>query len=611
MTTKIQYSQSVITRGYDQDNEKLVISKPESLKTAYKTLEVNIEDPACTEYGFILEASSSIEANAIELTFNRAIFNDSLVQNVSGGLYQKDYTLDEPRSEWGENRFGTGQLLSMPIINDSLKVILFKHNGSLISIEREYSLFSYNQDQQFFYDIDTDILYINSSKPISYGPIQYDLDHYDDVEASYITAMGLLEAWEYLNNFQYVVKQSNSEFITLYAKYFPLYSSGAIVVKTGMDYFQLPSNAITVNSISGLIVIDTSLMGYDIEDVDGFYIVYGAVPAVISNPESLSKNLLDIQRKAYATYLTIDTNIYSNVVLSSPSTILMKKGTEYTRSTIEIEKNDLNTYVEISSDLTFENFNRSTYYVSPEDGAILTVMPNVSTLGLREFDTGNAASGLITVQLEDHWRAEDTETEWQTIMNGETSAVALFGKFGDVYKLMSSDQYKNGDDRSAVTTYDITWTPNIDGYVLTFNHWYDPTTLSITNNADPLVEGVDYELSYPDTIIFLDTSILKDEPVHITFDVAVDAYIYDVNIDVPNSTVAFQQYKDIWTIYGSELESLHYLAAYSANVYVGKINTDLSKTVTASQTITAKVNTTANYIKQLFTGLKGYYPSGV
>lgn len=603
MTTKVQYSQSVITRSHANDREAVIINKPKSTKQKYTTIKSNIEDAECSNFGFVNQASYDVVANSIEMDFDSAIFNDGLIHNISGGLYSVADNLITPPAEWGLNRFGAGSFLTSPVYSENLNVVMFSRHNKNISIYKKYEKFVYGTNQLHDYDVNEDILYTSESNPTSYGPIEYTL-------ADYVLANGgfpSLSDWAYLNNFQYVPKVENTNVVSLYAKYFPLYRYGAIVAKIGMTYSQIPNGSVTVNTLTGIIIVDIESSGFQIEDVDGFYIVFGAIPCVISDAVVISKNLLDVDKTSDFTYLTIDNAIYTDAITGSAKSILMKKSTEPTEVEISVYANSRHSYIEVPTDISFADSTQSIVYIKSESDKVLDVKPNMAINSLRDFDTGNTASGLISVQLEPHWFEELTDTDWQTVMGAESSGVALFGKFGDKYILMSSDQYKGVTVPLPSTTHSYNIVPSVDGYTTILNAWYDPTTLVLTSNATSLIEGTDYSLVYPDTIIFNDSSLFKDEDILIEYDVAVEPFIYNTDVDTVTKIIAFNQYKDIWSIYDSQLTGLYYMAAYNANILIGRINTDGSRTATSSQTINAKINTTADYIKQLFTGLKGQY----
>lgn len=603
MTTKVQYSQGIITRNYNNEREALIINKPKSTKQKYSTIKSNIENPECSNFGFINDASYDVVTDSIAMNFNSAIFNDGLIHNISGGLYSVADNLITPPSNWGLNRFGPGSFLTSSVYSDNLNVVMFSRHNKQISIYKKYEKFVYGANQLYDYDVHEGILYTSDSKPTSYGPIEYTQTDYDIAHSGFPS----LSDWSYLNNFQYVPKTDNTNIVSLYAKYFPLYRYGAIVAKIGMTYSQIPNASITVNALTGIIIIDVESSGFNIEDIDGFYMVFGALPCVISDAVTISKNLLDVDRISDATYLTIDNVIYTDAIVGSTKSILMKKGTTVTQSPISIYANSKDTYIELNEDISFSDSSQSIIYVRSELDKTINVQPNMNTGTLRPFSTGNAASGLISVQLEPHWAEELTDADWQTIMGTDTSGVALFGKFGDRYILMSSDQYKGVTAPSASTTHSYNMVPETDGYTSILNAWYDPSTLVLTSGVVALVEGTDYSLVYPNTIIFNDSSLFKDEDILIEYDVAVEPFIYNTNINTVTKTVAYNQYKDIWSIYDSQLTGLYYMAAHNADIFIGKVNTDGSRTVISSQTINAKINTTANYIKQLFTGLEGQY----
>lgn len=602
MTTKVQYSPSIITRSYTNEREAVIINKPKSTKQKYSTIRSNIEDPECSNFGFINEASYDVVSNSIAMDFNSAIFNDGLIHNISGGLYASADSLLTPPSSWGLNRFGPGSFLSTAVYSDNLNVVMFSRHNKNVSIHKEYKKFVYASNQLHNYDVYDGILYTSDSKPTSHGPIEYTKANYD---TAYSGSPNLSD-WSYLNNFQYVPKIENTNIISLYAKYFPLYRFGAVVAKIGMTYSKIPNGSITINALTGIIILNIESSGFDIEDIDGFYIVFGALPCVISDAVPISKNLLDVDMISDATYLTIDNVIYTDAVVGSTKSILMKKGTTVTQSPISIYANSKDAYIELNQDISFSDSAQSIIYVRSELDKTINVQPNMNFGTLSPFSTGNAASGLISVQLEPHWAEELTDTDWQTIMGTDTSGVALFGKFGDRHVLMSSDQHEGVTVPSPSTTHSYNMVPE-DGYTLILNAWYDPSTLTLTSNSVALVEGTDYSLVHPNTIIFNDSSLFKDENILIEYDVAVEPFIYNTDIDTVTKIVAYNQYKDIWSIYDSQLTGLYYMAAHNVDISIGKVNTDGSRTVISSQTINAKINTTANYIKQLFTGLEGQY----
>lgn len=603
MTTKVQYSQGIITRNYNNEREALIINKPKSTKQKYSTIKSNIENPECSNFGFINDASYDVVTDSIAMNFNSAIFNDGLIHNISGGLYASAESLLTPPSSWGLNRFGSGSFLSVDVYSDNLNVVMFSRHNKQISVYRKYDKFEYAANQDNFYDVHEGILYVSESTPLAYGGEIWPSSYYDTIYSSLLPNIH----WALLNNFQYVPKENDNTTVSLYSKYFPIYRNGIIAAKIGMGYVRIPNASVTVDTLTGIIIVDTLASGYDIENIDGFYIVFGAIPCIISDAVAISKNLLDVDMISDATYLTIDNTIYTDAIVGSAKSLLMKKGTAVTQSPISIYANNKDTYIELNEDISFSNSAQSIIYVRSELDKTVNVQPNMNTSTLRPFSTGNAASGLISVQLEPHWAEELTDADWQTIMGTDTSGVALFGKFGDRYILMSSDQYKGVTAPSASTTHSYNMVPETDGYTLILNAWYDPSTLVLTSGVVALVEGTDYSLVYPNTIIFNDSSLFKDEDILIEYDVAVEPFIYNTNINTVTKTVAYNQYKDIWSIYDSQLTGLYYMAAHNADISIGKVNTDGSRTVISSQTINAKINTTANYIKQLFTGLEGQY----
>lgn len=603
MTTKVQYSQNVIVRNYTNDSEAVIINKPQSTKQKYSTIKSNIENPKCSNFGFINDASYDVVTDSIAMNFNSAIFNDGLIHNISGGLYASAESLLTPPSSWGLNRFGSGSFLSVDVYSDNLNVVMFSRHNKQISVYRKYDKFEYAANQDNFYDVHEGILYVSESTPLAYGGEIWPSSYYDTIYSSLLPNIH----WALLNNFQYVPKENDNTTVSLYSKYFPIYRNGIIAAKIGMGYVRIPNASVTVDTLTGIIIVDTLTSGYDIENIDGFYIVFGAIPCIISDAVAISKNLLDVDMISDATYLTIDNTIYTDAVVGSAKSILMKKGTTVTQSPISIYANNKDTYIELNEDISFSDSAQSIIYVRSELDKTVNVQPNMNTGTLSPFSTGNAASGLISVQLEQHWMEELTNTDWQTIMGADTSGVALFGKFGDRYILMSSDQHKGVTAPSASTTHSYNMVPETDGYTLILNAWYDPSTLALTSDSVALVEGTDYSLVYPNTIIFNDSSLFKDEDILIEYDVAVEPFIYNTNINTVTKTVAYNQYKDIWSIYDSQLTGLYYMAAHNADISIGKVNTDGSRTVISSQTINAKINTTANYIKQLFTGLEGQY----
>ena len=603
MTTKVQYSQNVIVRNYTNDSEAVIINKPQSTKQKYSTIKSNIENPKCSNFGFINDASYDVVTDSIAMNFNSAIFNDGLIHNISGGLYASAESLLTPPSSWGLNRFGSGSFLSVDVYSDNLNVVMFSRHNKQISVYRKYDKFEYAANQDNFYDVHEGILYVSESTPLAYGGEIWPSSYYDTIYSSLLPNIH----WALLNNFQYVPKENDNTTVSLYSKYFPIYRNGIIAAKIGMGYVRIPNASVTVDTLTGIIIVDTLTSGYDIENIDGFYIVFGAIPCIISDAVAISKNLLDVDMISDATYLTIDNTIYTDAVVGSAKSLLMKKGTTVTQSPISIYANNKDTYIELNEDISFSDSAQSIIYVRSELDKTVNVQPNMNTGTLSPFSTGNAASGLISVQLEQHWMEELTNTDWQTIMGADTSGVALFGKFGDRYILMSSDQHKGVTTPSASTTHSYNMVPETDGYTLILNAWYDPSTLALTSDSVALVEGTDYSLVYPNTIIFNDSSLFKDEDILIEYDVAVEPFIYNTNINTVTKTVAYNQYKDIWSIYDSQLTGLYYMAAHNADISIGKVNTDGSRTVISSQTINAKINTTANYIKQLFTGLEGQY----
>lgn len=603
MTTKVQYSQGIITRNYNNEREALIINKPKSTKQKYSTIKSNIENPECSNFGFINDASYDVVTDSIAMNFNSAIFNDGLIHNISGGLYASAESLLTPPSSWGLNRFGSGSFLSVDVYSDNLNVVMFSRHNKQISVYRKYDKFEYAANQDNFYDVHEGILYVSESTPLAYGGEIWPSSYYDTIYSSLLPNIH----WALLNNFQYVPKENDNTTVSLYSKYFPIYRNGIIAAKIGMGYVRIPNASVTVDTLTGIIIVDTLTSGYDIENIDGFYIVFGAIPCIISDAVAISKNLLDVDMISDATYLTIDNTIYTDAIVGSAKSLLMKKGTAVTQSPISIYANNKDTYIELNEDISFSNSAQSIIYVRSELDKTVNVQPNMNTGTLRPFSTGNAASGLISVQLEPHWAEELTDADWQTIMGTDTSGVALFGKFGDRYILMSSDQYKGVTAPSASTTHSYNMVPETDGYTSILNAWYDPSTLVLTSGVVALVEGTDYSLVYPNTIIFNDSSLFKDEDILIEYDVAVEPFIYNTNINTVTKTVAYNQYKDIWSIYDSQLTGLYYMAAHNADIFIGKVNTDGSRTVISSQTINAKINTTANYIKQLFTGLEGQY----
>lgn len=603
MTTKVQYSQNVIVRNYTNDSEAVIINKPQSAKQKYFTIKSNIENPECSNFGFINDASYDVVTDSIAMNFNSAIFNDGLIHNISGGLYASAESLLTPPSSWGLNRFGSGSFLSVDVYSDNLNVVMFSRHNKQISVYRKYDKFEYAANQDNFYDIHEGILYVSESTPLAYGGEIWPSSYYDTIYSSLLPNIH----WALLNNFQYVPKENDNTTVSLYSKYFPIYRNGIIAAKIGMGYVRIPNASVTVDTLTGIIIVDTLTSGHDIENIDGFYIVFGAIPCIISDAVAISKNLLDVDMISDATYLTIDNTIYTDAIVGSAKSLLMKKGTAVTQSPISIYANNKDTYIELNEDISFSNSAQSIIYVRSELDKTVNVQPNMNTSTLRPFSTGNAASGLISVQLEPHWAEELTDADWQTIMGTDTSGVALFGKFGDRYILMSSDQYKGVTAPSASTTHSYNMVPETDGYTSILNAWYDPSTLVLTSGVVALVEGTDYSLVYPNTIIFNDSSLFKDEDILIEYDVAVEPFIYNTNINTVTKTVAYNQYKDIWSIYDSQLTGLYYMAAHNADIFIGKVNTDGSRTVISSQTINAKINTTANYIKQLFTGLEGQY----
>ncbi len=603
MTTKVQYSKNVIVRNYTNDSEAVIINKPQSAKQKYFTIKSNIENPECSNFGFINDASYDVVTDSIAMNFNSAIFNDGLIHNISGGLYASAESLLTPPSSWGLNRFGSGSFLSVDVYSDNLNVVMFSRHNKQISVYRKYDKFEYAANQDNFYDVHEGILYVSESTPLAYGGEIWPSSYYDTIYSSLLPNIH----WALLNNFQYVPKENDNTTVSLYSKYFPIYRNGIIAAKIGMGYVRIPNASVTVDTLTGIIIVDTLTSGYDIENIDGFYIVFGAIPCIISDAVAISKNLLDVDMISDATYLTIDNTIYTDAIVGSAKSLLMKKGTAVTQSPISIYANNKDTYIELNEDISFSDSAQSIIYIRSELDKTVNVQPNMNTGTLRPFSTGNAASGLISVQLEPHWAEELTDADWQTIMGTDTSGVALFGKFGDRYILMSSDQYKGVTAPSASTTHSYNMVPETDGYTLILNAWYDPSTLVLTSGVVALVEGTDYSLVYPNTIIFNDSSLFKDEDILIEYDVAVEPFIYNTDINTVTKTVAYNQYKDIWSIYDSQLTGLYYMAAHNADIFIGKVNTDGSRTVISSQTINAKINTTANYIKQLFTGLEGQY----
>jgi hypothetical protein len=603
MTTKVQYSQNVIVRSHHNSSEAIIINKPKSTKQKYSTIKSNIENPECSNFGFINDASYDVVTDSIAMNFNSAIFNDGLIHNISGGLYASAENLLTPPPSWGLNRFGSGSFLGVDVYSDNLNVVMFSRHNKQISVYRKYDKFEYAANQDNFYDVHEGILYVSESTPLAYGGEIWPSSYYDTIYSSLLPNIH----WALLNNFQYVPKENDNTTVSLYSKYFPIYRNGIIAAKIGMGYVRIPNASVTVDTLTGIIIVDTLTSGYDIENIDGFYIVFGAIPCIISDAVAISKNLLDVDMISYATYLTIDNTIYTDAIVGSAKSLLMKKGTAVTQSPISIYANNKDTYIELNEDISFSNSAQSIIYVRSELDKTVNVQPNMNTGTLRPFSTGNAASGLISVQLEPHWAEELTDADWQTIMGTDTSGVALFGKFGDRYILMSSDQYKGVTAPSASTTHSYNMVPETDGYTSILNAWYDPSTLVLTSGVVALVEGTDYSLVYPNTIIFNDSSLFKDEDILIEYDVAVEPFIYNTNINTVTKTVAYNQYKDIWSIYDSQLTGLYYMAAHNADIFIGKVNTDGSRTVISSQTINAKINTTANYIKQLFTGLEGQY----
>ena len=602
MTTKVQYSQNVIVRNYTNDSEAVIINKPQSAKQKYFTIKSNIENPKCSNFGFINDASYDVVTDSIAMNFNSAIFNDGLIHNISGGLYASAESLLTPPSSWGLNRFGSGSFLSVDVYSDNLNVVMFSRHNKQISVYRKYDKFEYAANQDNFYDVHEGILYVSESTPLAYGGEIWPSSYYDTIYSSLLPNIH----WALLNNFQYVPKENDNTTVSLYSKYFPIYRNGIIAAKIGMGYVRIPNASVTVDTLTGIIIVDTLTSGYDIENIDGFYIVFGAIPCIISDAVAISKNLLDVDMISDATYLTIDNTIYTDAVVGSAKSLLMKKGTTVTQSPISIYANNKDTYIELNEDISFSNSAQSIIYVRSELDKTVNVQPNMNFGTVTAFSTGNAASGLISVQLEQHWAEELTDTDWQTIMGTDTSGVALFGKFGDRLIVMSSDQYEGVTVPSPSTTHSYNMIPE-DGYTLILNAWYDPSTLTLTSDSVALVEGTDYSLVYPNTIIFNDSSLFKDEDILIEYDVAVEPFIYNTNINTVTKTVAYNQYKDIWSIYDSQLTGLYYMAAHNADISIGKVNTDGSRTVISSQTINAKINTTANYIKQLFTGLEGQY----
>ena len=602
MTTKVQYNQDVIVRSHHNSSEAIIINKPKSTKQKYSTIKSNIENPECSNFGFINDASYDVVTDSIAMNFNSAIFNDGLIHNISGGLYASAESLLTPPSSWGLNRFGSGSFLGVDVYSDNLNVVMFSRHNKQISVYRKYDKFEYAANQDNFYDVHEGILYVSESTPLAYGGEIWPSSYYDTIYSSLLPNIH----WALLNNFQYVPKENDNTTVSLYSKYFPIYRNGIIAAKIGMGYVRIPNASVTVDTLTGIIIVDTLTSGYDIENIDGFYIVFGAIPCIISDAVAISKNLLDVDMISDATYLTIDNTIYTDAVVGSAKSILMKKGTTVTQSPISIYANNKNTYIELNEDISFSDSAQSIIYVRSELDKTVNVQPNMNFGTVTAFSTGNAASGLISVQLEQHWAEELTDTDWQTIMGTDTSGVALFGKFGDRLIVMSSDQYEGVTVPSPSTTHSYNMIPE-DGYTLILNAWYDPSTLTLTSDSVALVEGTDYSLVYPNTIIFNDSSLFKDEDILIEYDVAVEPFIYNTNINTVTKTVAYNQYKDIWSIYDSQLTGLYYMAAHNADISIGKVNTDGSRTVISSQTINAKINTTANYIKQLFTGLEGQY----
>ena len=115
-----------------------------------------------------------------------------------------------------------------------------------------------------------------------------------------------------------------------------------------MGYVRIPNASVTVDTLTGIIIVDTLTSGYDIENIDGFYIVFGAIPCIISDAVAISKNLLDVDMISDATYLTIDNTIYTDVIVGSAKSLLMKKGTTVTQSPISIYANNKDTYIELN-----------------------------------------------------------------------------------------------------------------------------------------------------------------------------------------------------------------------------------------------------------------------
>lgn len=603
MTTKIQYNQTVISRSYDNAPEGIIINKPKSTKQGYSILHDNKANALSAEYGFIGDVDYETDNNNMALSFDRAIFNDGLIANISGGLYQAITTSATPPPGWGLNRFGAGNFLSSEVDSETIRVLMFGRNEKQIFVYKEYLPFKYGEDNLDFYDTNSGTLYISDSNPKAYGGDIWTILDYDAIYSSLLPTID----WAPLNNFQYVKKENNNTTVSLYSKYFPIYKNGAIAAKIGVGYVRIPNTSVTVDALTGIIIVDTSTSGYNIEDIDGFYIIYGAVPCIVSDFNVLSKNMLDVEKLQYATYLTVDNAIYTNAIVNSNKNIIMKRDVVATSASLDIETNNKNIYLEADKDISFSNQYGQTTYLKSESSFSVGIKHNEGIHPLRQITSSHSTSGLITVQLESHWKEELTDANWLAVMGTDTSGIALFGKFNDTYKLMSSDQYKSVTTPSLATTHSVSTVPQDDGYTLILNAWYDPSSLVIESNSIPLVLNVDYELVYPDTIVFSHDSLYKDEQIDIQYDVAVEPYIYSSDIDTMAKTVAYNQYKDIWTIYGSELSELYYIAAYTGNVYVGKITADGSKTLVPSQTTTVKVNTTSNYIKQLLTGRKGQY----
>ena len=589
---KVNYTVDVLLGTSEHKTETIIINNNKDNKTSYAEYTDNREKAVLHNDGFSKGASITTEQNSISLTFDYMLQNNSTVHNIGKANYIPVWNFESLNNTVFETKFGENNVMALDLEDQNIVVATFVRYGSWVGIHQTYSKYEYHGSNDKYYDFIDGTLYISETNPKAYGPITITKTQFDNIGTEPITD------WSYLNNFQYIPKSSiqelnyNSLTFVLAARYFPLYENGTVVIKHG-DTFEGISVQ-SVDHLRGFIYISQDDLPVAIEEIDGFYILYGATACVLTNVESIKTNISNGKSDDDYSFIGIDNEVLDNLIVASSLEVNLHKSTVSDVQQISILPSELNIFLEPSQSLNIDSENTaSRVYFNCKRGrlisldaphderTLLTNIPGIST----------------TVTLPSYW---------------DGNAVALYGKFGNEYVLMTSNCNPNTIpyDASLVKTVQFNIVPSSNGYDLITSEWYIPSTVVVekeisVGNYIALQVDVDYYLQYPDKIIIKDNQSNLNLTHRITFDSAVQYIPESVNTLL--NTIKYKAYDNIWTIYDSQnsgLQGLYFMAANEVLISIG-YSDESGSDIFNSQQITVHINTTQNFLEQSLIGFKG------